>query len=82
MLAFTCLPNSYENNAKITILFRLSSSTSSLFTFLHQYSPSSNHYKLQHSLEILGKGSRIFHDSAPRKPEADRIIYSNVTEMT
>ena len=26
MLAFTLFPNSYENNAKITILFRLSSS--------------------------------------------------------
>ena len=61
MLAFTCLPNSYENNAKIAILFRLSSN---IVDFFHQDSSSQPFHELQFSLEVLDKSSIISHDSA------------------
>ena len=61
MLAFTCLPNSYENNAKIAILFRLSSN---IIDFFHQDSSFQPFHELQFSLEVLDKSSIISHDSA------------------
>ena len=67
MLAFTCLPNSYENSAKIAILFRLSSN---IVDFFHQDSSFQPFHELQFSLEVLDKGSIIFHDSA----QGDKLV--------
>ena len=67
MLAFTCLPNSYENNAKIAILFRLSSN---IVDFFHHDSSFQPFHELQFSLEVLDKSSIISHDSA----QGDNLI--------
>ena len=65
MLAFTCyLPNAY-NNTKIKNIFILSMvffNSTQLIIFFQPL------YKLQNSLEILDKGSIIFHNAAQKIP--------------